>query len=78
MKSMHAHQLHRKEIEKTMAQDDQEFLEYEAQQYDRHSTRKIQPAYMQNDAFEDKKIESEQRRLHTQYVERQREGRHLR
>jgi hypothetical protein len=56
-----------------MDQDDQEFLEYEAKQYDRGDTRKVQPAYMQGDIFEYMKMESEHRRLHNQYLERRKQ-----
>lgn len=74
MKSMHAHELYSKQLQKTMDQDFQDLLEYEAQQYDAGSTRKVQPAYMQGDMFEEKKIESELKRQQ-QYVLDRRQGR---
>lgn len=73
MKSMNAHELYSKQAQKTMDQDFQDLLEAEAQQYDRGGTRKIQPAYMLGDMFEEKKIESELRRQQRYVDDRRRE-----
>lgn len=62
MKSMHAHELYSKKIQKTLDQDMQDLHEYEAAQYDRRDNRKIQPAYMQEDMFEQERREAEFRR----------------
>lgn len=51
------------QLQKQMNTDMEELLSYEARQYDAGDKRKVQPAFMLEDYFEEKKEESKMRAL---------------
>lgn len=51
------------QLQKQMDTDMEELLSYEARQYDAGDKRKVQPAFMLGDYFEEKKEESKMRAL---------------
>ena len=55
--------LYAKQLQRQMDLDMEELHSYEARQYDVGDDRKVQPAYMQADYFEEKKVEAKYKAL---------------
>lgn len=55
--------LYAKQLQKQMDLDMEELHSYEARLYDAGSNQKVQPAYIQADYFEEKKVEAKYKAL---------------
>lgn len=55
--------LYANQLQTQMDKDMEGLLSYEARQYDVGDSRKVQPAYMQADYFEEKKVEAKYKAL---------------